>query len=68
MTLSNATTDKSIVVGDRHYDVVGAKNNGLPSVGVAYGYGGHQELKIAGATKIISKPADLSNAITAILG
>ena len=68
MTQSNATADKSIMVGDRHYDIVGAKNNGLPSVGVAYGYGGHQELEKAGATKIISKPADLSNAIAAVLG
>ena len=68
ITLYNATTGKSIMVGDRPYDVVGVKNNGLPFVRVAYGYGGHQELKIAGATKIISKPADLSNVITAILG
>ena len=68
MAQSNATKDKSIMVGDRYYDIVGAKNNGLPSVGVAYGYGGHQELEKVGATKIISKPTDLSNAIAAVLG
>ena len=56
MIQSNATKDKSIMVGDRHYDIVGAKNNGLPTVGVAYGYGGHQELEKAGVIKIISKP------------
>ena len=68
MTQSNAATDKSIMVDDRHYDIVGAKNNGLPSLGVACGYGGHEELETAGATKIISQPTDLSNAIAAVLG
>tara|TARA_B100001057_G_scaffold91718_1_gene88007 strand:+ start:449 stop:1093 length:645 start_codon:yes stop_codon:yes gene_type:complete len=67
LTQSNANVEKSIMVGDRHYDIVGAQNNGLPSVGVAYGYGGHQELEKAGATKIISRPADLSTAISAVL-
>lgn len=41
MTQSNATPDESIMVGDRHYDIVSAKNNGLLYVGVAYGYGVH---------------------------
>ena len=68
MTQSNVTKDKSIMVGDRYYDIVGAKSNGLPSVGVAYGYGGHQDLVKVGAIKIISKPTDLSNAIAAFLG
>ena len=68
MTQSNAARDKSIMVDDRHYDIVGAKNNGLPSLGVACGYGGHEELETAGATKIISQPTDLSNAIAAVLG
>ena len=68
MTKSNAASDNSIMVGDRHYDIVAAKNNKLPSIGVAYGYGGLQELEKAGASKIISKPTDLSNAAAALLG
>ncbi len=68
MTKSNAAADKSIMVGDRHYDIVGAKNNKLLSIGVAYGYGGLQELEKAGATKIILNSNDLSNATTALLG
>jgi len=68
ITQSNANADKSVMVGDRHYDISGAQNNGLPSVGVAYGYGGQQELEKAEATKIISKPHELSNAIADVLG
>lgn len=44
-------TDKkaSIMVGDRLYDVNGAKGAGILSVGVLYGYGSETELKDAGA-------------------
>lgn len=68
MTKSNATAEKSVMVGDRHYDIVGAQNNGLRSIGVTYGYGGYQELEKAGATKIISKSTDLFNAVASLLG
>jgi len=44
-------TDKhvSVMVGDRLYDVNGAKRAGVLSVGVLYGYGSETELKDAGA-------------------
>ncbi|MCR4734364.1 MAG: HAD family hydrolase [Treponema sp.] len=44
-------TDKSrvIMVGDREYDIIGAKKNGLKSCGVLYGYGSLREFEIAGA-------------------
>ena len=41
---------KSVVmVGDRKYDVEGAKTFGMASVGVTYGYGTREELEKAGA-------------------
>ncbi|MEK9879523.1 MAG: HAD hydrolase-like protein [Paracoccaceae bacterium] len=67
MAQSKAKAEQSIMVGDRHYDIIGAQKNGLRSVGVTYGYGGQQELEKAGATKIISKPTDLANAVRALL-
>ena len=67
MAQSKAKAEQSIMVGDRHHDIIGAQNNGLRSVGVTYGYGGHQELEKAGATKIISRPTDLANAVRALL-
>jgi phosphoglycolate phosphatase len=67
MAQSKAKAEHSIMVGDRHYDIIGAQKNGLRSVGVTYGYGGQQELEKAGATKIISKPTDLANAVRALL-
>ncbi|MBQ4025963.1 MAG: HAD hydrolase-like protein, partial [Treponema sp.] len=43
--------DKNMVlmVGDREHDIFGAKQNGLKSCGVLFGYGTRQELEKAGA-------------------
>lgn len=41
-----------VMVGDREHDVIGARNNGIDSVAVTYGYGSVQELSEAGATHL----------------
>ncbi len=41
-----------VMVGDREHDVIGAELNGLPCVGVLYGYGSREELEAAGAVAI----------------
>lgn len=46
---------KAIMVGDRMHDVIGAKENGISSVGVTYGYGSFDELQNAGADFIVDK-------------
>ena len=48
-----------VMVGDRSYDVAGARENGLLCVGVSYGYGGREELEAAGAAKICDTPEEL---------
>ena len=40
--------DKTVMVGDRKFDVEGAKAFGLMSIGVGYGYAGSRELMDAG--------------------
>ena len=46
--------DKSqaVMVGDRNYDILGAKEHGLDSMGVLFGFGDLEELTNAGATYI----------------
>jgi phosphoglycolate phosphatase len=53
--------DKStaIMIGDREHDIIGAKENGLKSIGVLYGYGSEDELKTCGADYIIEKPCHI---------
>ncbi len=59
--------DNAVMIGDRKYDIEGAKQNGLPSIGVLYGYGSREELETAGATAIAADLRELSTAIGRML-
>lgn len=48
-----------IMIGDREHDILGAKQVGLDSIGVLYGYGDYEELKGAGATYIAENTEDI---------
>jgi phosphoglycolate phosphatase len=54
----------AIMVGDRKHDVIGAKENGIASVGVLYGYGSLQEISGAGADFIVNSIEDLDMLLT----
>lgn len=49
----------SVMVGDRKFDVIGARNHGIRSIGVLWGYGSEQELREAGANSICRSPSQL---------
>lgn len=53
--------DKSntVMVGDRSFDVIGAKTNGIRCIGVTYGYGSGKELLDAGAFAIVKSVDEL---------
>lgn len=53
--------DKCVMIGDRRFDVEGAKAHKIDSIGVSYGYGGSEELKCAGATYIADTVQELQN-------
>lgn len=57
--LEHLQIGKAVMVGDREHDILGAKANGLPSVGVLYGYGSSEELENAGADWLATSPADI---------
>ena len=44
---------KVLMIGDREYDILGAKKNGLKSCGVLYGYGTLQEFVQSGAEYVL---------------
>ena len=46
-------------VGDREYDIAGAKQAGMDSLGVLFGYGSYEELKRAGATYLAKTVSDI---------
>jgi phosphoglycolate phosphatase len=70
LCLENEGVDASrcIMVGDRKHDVLGAAANGLGCIGVAWGYGGREELRAAKARLICDSPAALPAAIEAAIG
>jgi phosphoglycolate phosphatase len=49
----------ALMVGDRSYDIVGARNNGMRALGVLYGFGSRDELTQAGAHGLCAEPADI---------
>ena len=51
------------MVGDRHFDINGAKYFSIDSVGVTFGYGDYEELSRAGATYVVDTAQELVNVI-----
>ena len=51
---------ETVMVGDRKHDVIGARENGLPCIGVLYGYGSREELSEAGAAALAADLSELS--------
>ena len=56
----------AVMIGDRSHDVVGASANGVPAIGVLWGYGDRAEL--AGAARIAARPAEIPDLVEQILG
>ena len=50
---------QAVMIGDRFYDIEGAKAVGIDSAGVLYGGTDREELEKAGADYIVSKPKDI---------
>lgn len=50
-----ADKSKVLMIGDRSYDVQGARKNGIDCLGVLYGYGSREELSQAGAVHMVEK-------------
>lgn len=48
-----------IMIGDTHYDVLGAAAHGIKTIGVSWGYGTVADMKAAGALAIVDSPAQL---------
>ncbi|TAH69577.1 MAG: HAD family hydrolase [Anaerolineaceae bacterium] len=55
--------DRVIMVGDRKYDIIGAKKIGIASIGVLYGFGSEEELREAGADRIATTVEDIYDII-----
>ena len=62
IVLDNLDPNKNlspVMIGDRLNDIYGARDAGIDSIGVTWGYGSREELEQAGATHIIDTPKEL---------
>jgi phosphoglycolate phosphatase len=57
--LGDPARSTCVLVGDRDLDVLGAASHDVDCIGAAWGYGGEDELRAAGAWAIAGAPADV---------
>jgi len=56
----------TIMIGDREFDMIGARQNGVAALGVLWGYGSRAELEAAGAFACVASPQELPAALAQI--
>lgn len=61
-----ADREKTIMVGDRSHDILGAKKCSVKSIGVLYGFGNREELEKAGADYIAETPTQLGDLLLSL--
>lgn len=61
------TDEPVVMVGDRSFDIIGANNCGVQSVGVYYGFADPGELEEAGATYIANTVSELKEVLEKLL-
>ncbi|MCP4550645.1 MAG: HAD family hydrolase [Bacteroidetes bacterium] len=59
----NLDIHDTLMIGDRKYDILGAKKCGIKNLGVTYGYGSKNELLESGADFLVDNPSDISQVV-----
>jgi len=63
----NIPASRSLMVGDRRHDIVGAHAVGMRGLGVLWGYGSRDELEKAGADQLVESTSALSRAVRSMV-
>ncbi len=61
---TSADPSRSVMIGDRSHDMIGARNNGMKAIGVLYGFGSEQELTAAGAAYVCATPKAILDGVS----
>lgn len=51
--------ENAVMIGDRNYDIIGARENGIDSIAVLYGYGTKEEIEEANPTYMVDTVDEL---------
>ncbi|MDX2204860.1 MAG: HAD hydrolase-like protein [Hyphomicrobiaceae bacterium] len=60
--------ERAVMIGDRRFDMLAAAANGVPGIGITWGYGTAEELEQAGASLLCHAPPELGRAVAAVAG
>ena len=63
----NLPPERTIMVGDRKYDMRGARKNKVLPIGVSYGFGSVEELQESGAAFVAKDPLQISTIVKDIV-
>lgn len=61
MNIGDGQKENVFMIGDRQHDIIGAKNCGIKSIGVRFGYAEEGELEAAGADYIVDSVEQLQS-------
>ena len=67
LSTTGSQPSDALMIGDRRYDIIGAKSNLIKSIGVSYGYGSINELRAAGADCLIKETRELATVVNKLL-
>ena len=59
----NLDAAKTVMIGDRSFDVIAARNNDVRVLGVLWGYGSEDELRQAGADALCRHPTEIHDQV-----
>ncbi|WP_099205981.1 HAD-IA family hydrolase [Scatolibacter rhodanostii] len=59
--LAGVSKEEMIMIGDREHDILGAKENGVQSIGIRHGFAEKGEFEAAGADYIVENTHELKN-------
>ncbi len=59
---------RSVMIGDRRHDIMGAQNNDIRSLGVLWGYADEGELHMAEADALAGDPEEVFEIVSELLG
>jgi phosphoglycolate phosphatase len=62
----NLQLEKTVMIGDRSFDVIGARNNRVLAIGALWGYGTADELRQAGADYLCASPRELPDLLSRV--
>jgi phosphoglycolate phosphatase len=63
LRIRRADASRTLMIGDRKHDIIGAHENGVPGIGVLWGYGDRHELEEVPADDLAETPAALGRIV-----